>query len=351
MHHSSTEDISISLLLYPFDCSALLVSTESFAFKCHNFPRLLRSMETNLVEENKQLRKRVIELESQVASLQETLDKYKESCRFQLQQLKEYNDSLKEQLRAAHDGFMTEQDEPNEITTEEAETFKNLVFSPEVEKKHNILCVVPWERNSNYIFSTDVTKRLVCISLDDNSIVSEVPTSAPCCSLVLVRGSKYLLAGCMDGMVHIFQIDSENYIIKKLTKIAEKKLHEKAILRFKKSENLNIVLSTSYDNTVAVWDIKEDGALHEVSRYYFKYTVDGIAIAPSHHTIILAERNQPFLTYIDWRTQAKKEVSINQHEWDMHVSFCITDCVLMGDERYVVALTDKSNVIVFPACT
>ena len=125
---------------------------------------------------------------------------------------------------------MTEKDEPNETTTEEAETFKNLVFSPEVEKRQysctqtvstvhssNILCVVPWERNSNYIFSTDVTKRLVCISLDDNSIVSEVPTSAPCCSLVLVRGSKYLLAGCMDGMVHIFQIDSENYIIKKLT--------------------------------------------------------------------------------------------------------------------------------------
>lgn len=84
MHHSSTEDISISLLLYPFGCSALLVSTESFAFKCHNFPRLFRSMETNLVEENKQLRKRVIELESQVASLQETLDKYKESCRFQV---------------------------------------------------------------------------------------------------------------------------------------------------------------------------------------------------------------------------------------------------------------------------
>lgn len=41
-------------------------------------------METNLVEENKQLRKRIIELENQVASLQETLDKYKESCRFQV---------------------------------------------------------------------------------------------------------------------------------------------------------------------------------------------------------------------------------------------------------------------------
>lgn len=125
---------------------------------------------------------------------------------------------------------MTEQDEPNEITTEEAETFKSLVFSPEAEKKPyrsthtvstvhsgNILCVVPWEPNSNFIFSTDVTKRLVCFSLDDSSVVSEALVSAPCCSLVLVRGSKYLLAGCMDGMVHIFQIESENFIVTKLT--------------------------------------------------------------------------------------------------------------------------------------
>lgn len=41
-------------------------------------------MEPNLVEENQQLKKRVAELEGQVASLQETLDKYKESCRFQV---------------------------------------------------------------------------------------------------------------------------------------------------------------------------------------------------------------------------------------------------------------------------
>lgn len=88
--------------------------------------------------------------------------------------------------------------------------------------------------------------------------------------------------------------------------------------------------------------------MKELSRYYFKYTVDGIAIAPSHHTILLAERNQPFLTYINWTTQEKKEVSINQHDWDLHVSFCVTDIALMGDERYVVVLTDKSNVIVFP---
>ena len=128
----------------------------------------------------------------------------------------------------------------------------------------------------------------------------------------------------------------------------DKKIHEKAILRLKSSDAIQIVLSTSYDNTVGVWDVKGDGSLNEHFRYYFEYTVDGIALAPKHNAIILAERNKPYITYVDLATQTRKEVSINRHDWDLHVSFCIIDMVLMSDEKYVVCLTDKSNVVVFP---
>ena len=41
-------------------------------------------MEESLKSENESLRKRVAELEEQVTSLQNMLDKYKESCRFQV---------------------------------------------------------------------------------------------------------------------------------------------------------------------------------------------------------------------------------------------------------------------------
>ena len=128
----------------------------------------------------------------------------------------------------------------------------------------------------------------------------------------------------------------------------DKKIHDKAILRLKSSNEMQLVLSTSYDNTVGVWDVMRDGSLSEHFRYYFEYTVDGIALAPKHNTVILAERNKPYITYVDLATQTRKEVSINQHDWDLHVSFCITDIVLMGEEQYVVCLTDKSNVVVFP---
>lgn len=55
----------------------------------------------------------------------------------------------------------------------------------------------------------------------------------------------------------------------------------------------------------------------------------------------------PFINYISLETQEKKEVSINQHEWDAHVSFCVTDIALFRDDDYVVALTDKGNAIVY----
>ena len=124
---------------------------------------------------------------------------------------------------------MSEKDEPNEITSEEAERFRALVFSPETEKipfcntqtvstihSGNVLSIIPWTSNSNYVFSTDVTKRLVCFSLDDLSIISEVYLSAPCCSLALICDAHFLIAGCMDGTIHTYRIDADRFIVKKL---------------------------------------------------------------------------------------------------------------------------------------
>ena len=92
------------------------------------------------------------------------------------------------------------------------------------------------------------------------------------------------------------------------------KLHEKAILRLKTEPRKNLLLSTSYDNTVCLCSVAETGILSVMSRYYFKYTCDGIAFSPKHNSILIAERNMPFINYISMETQEKKEISINQHE-------------------------------------
>ena len=125
------------------------------------------------------------------------------------------------------------------------------------------------------------------------------------------------------------------------------KLHEKAILRLKTEPTKNLLLSTSYDNTVCLCSVTETGILSVMSRYYFKYTCDGIAFSPKHNSVLIAERNMPFINYISMETQEKKEISINQHEWDTHVSFCVTDIALFHDDEYVIALTDKGNAIIY----
>lgn len=78
------------------------------------------------------------------------------------------------------------------------------------------MSIVPWTSNSNLVFSTDVTKRLVCFSLDDLSIITEVYLSAPCCSLALICDAHFLIAGCMDGTIHAFRINSDRFIVKNL---------------------------------------------------------------------------------------------------------------------------------------
>lgn len=108
-----------------------------------------------------------------------------------------------------------------------------------------------------------------------------------------------------------------------------------------------MILSTSYDNTVCLSEISSAGTLTMKNRYYFRYTCDAITFCPKHNSIIIAERNQPYINYISLADQEKTEVPINHIGSDQHVSFCITDLQLMHDEEYVVALTDKGNIIVY----
>ena len=137
---------------------------------------------------------------------------------------------------------MKENEEASEEMSEEIEIFKQYVYSPTVtppvytEKvvldsihQANVLCVVFWDKNDMFLFSADVQNRLVCINSEDQTVVCEMKVSAPCCSLTTVNHGTLLLAGCMDGLLHVFSIDSTNYCITSLTKMNQQKLHEKAI--------------------------------------------------------------------------------------------------------------------------
>lgn len=125
------------------------------------------------------------------------------------------------------------------------------------------------------------------------------------------------------------------------------KLHEKAVLRFRSEDSSHKILSTSYDNTVCLASVSLEGVIDVENRYYFRYTCDAICFCPKHKSILIAERNQPYLNYISMETQERTEVPINHIASDQHVSFCITDIQLMHDEEYVVTLTDKGMIVIY----
>ena len=144
-----------------------------------------------------------------------------------MQQLVDYNDSLKEQLLNVSDEAFHKQSEIGEFVSEDVNRFTDLVFSPSSEEKcikpvytidtvhsSNVICVVPWDQNEHFVFSSDVLKRIVCTQWyeDEKAIpLCEVSVSAPCCTLTTLYNGSLLLAGCMDGMVYIYAVEHENH--------------------------------------------------------------------------------------------------------------------------------------------
>lgn len=118
-------------------------------------------------------------------------------------------------------------------------------------------------------------------------------------------------------------------------------------MRFRKEEDMAMILTNSYDNTVCLSSVSAEGVITVKNRYYFRYTCDAMTFCPKHRSIIICERNQHYINYIQIDSQEKNEVPINHIAGDFHVSFCITDLQLIHDEEYVLALTDKGNIIVY----
>ena len=149
-----------------------------------------------------------------------------------MQQLVDYNNSLKDQLSYAKSNEMQEQSEMGEFISEEVDRFSDLVFSPSTEEIHmksvhcidtihqsNIICVIPWERNNHILFSTDVLKQIVCCQWFEDEkarILCKESVSAPCCALTTLYNGSLLLAGCMDGMVYVYSIEQKNYCVTSL---------------------------------------------------------------------------------------------------------------------------------------
>lgn len=149
-----------------------------------------------------------------------------------MQQLVDYNNSLKEELSYMKDNQVEVSNEMGEFVSEDVDRFTDLVFSPSTESKSlklvhsidnihhsNIISVVPWDRNNHFLFSTDVLKEIVCSEWYEGekaTIICKESVTAPCCALTTLYNGSLLLAGCMDGMVFVYAIEQDTYRVTSL---------------------------------------------------------------------------------------------------------------------------------------
>ncbi|CAN0586890.1 unnamed protein product, partial [Ectocarpus sp. 12 AP-2014] len=61
--------------------------------------------------------------------------------------------------------------------------------------------------------------------------------------------------------------------------------------------------------------------------------------------LVVSARAQPHLTYVNIETLQQRRVSLNEKEWDTHVSFTVMSMAASGDGKYLLAATDKSRYI------
>ena len=149
-----------------------------------------------------------------------------------MQQLVDYNQSLKDQLMNLDEYSMNKTNDHGEFVAENVDRFTNLVFSPSSERKDmklfkcidnihqsNIICVIPWDGNDFILFSTDAQKNLICsqwFEEDKAKVLCKISLSAPCCALTTLYHGSILLAGRMDGKLYVFSVEQQNHVITNL---------------------------------------------------------------------------------------------------------------------------------------
>ena len=64
--------------------------------------------------------------------------------------------------------------------------------------------------------------------------------------------------------------------------------------------------------------------------------------------LIISSRGVPYLTYVDISTFDRHEISLNDADWDTHVSFTVLSLAISPDNAWLLAGTDKNRLIVYP---
>ncbi|CAN0448196.1 unnamed protein product, partial [Ascophyllum nodosum] len=63
--------------------------------------------------------------------------------------------------------------------------------------------------------------------------------------------------------------------------------------------------------------------------------------------LVVSARGQPHLTYVNVETLDQRRVSLNEKDWDTHVSFTVMSLAASPDGQYLLGATDKSRIFLW----
>eukprot|EP01033_Poteriospumella_lacustris_P002579 gene2579-1875_t len=164
----------------------------------------------------------------------------------------------------------------------------------------------------------------------------------------------WIACGTMDGTLMIGHLDSVSMELS----IAEYKNHSKYVVGVRWSPSAKYVATVSYDKSVILYRRKEGaGSVDSLdinpAEQFEKYKVMQFQENPeslvfsSDEELIIGLRGLPHLLYIDLNSYTQRCVSLNEHEWDQHVSYVPLALSLSPCKKYLLVATDKHVHLVF----
>eukprot|EP00752_Nemacystus_decipiens_P014772 g13151.t1 len=201
-----------------------------------------------------------------------------------------------------------------------------------------------------------------------------------------------LLAGGMDGGSHLISIDESsssssgsgstdavsedggdgdeggsggNKKSNGVALLASMKNHAKYLVVCRWAPDGRAFVTASHDKVVTLYTLRAGGdgtglggvggtGYEQATQLYFPEAVESAEFVRGEGgalELVVSARGQPHLTYIDVETLQQRRVSLNEKEWDTHVSFTVMSMAASADGKYLLAATDKSRNILWRAGT
>jgi WD40 repeat protein len=167
------------------------------------------------------------------------------------------------------------------------------------------------------------------------------------------------LVSCMNGSIYVINIDGskvgrkleveEEPCLKVLQHIS---VHDKYVIRSCWSSDGTMFASVSNDRTAKLFkftgDVLTFTGYELVKTFFFRNNPESLLFLPApHNSLVVVEAGMLHMHYIDLTSFESTDVSINNEEWNTHVSFTIRDLALSPDGKYLMAATDSNAHILY----